>query len=419
MSDDFSRSDLIETYDNQVVNIFSKISDRKYKIMNNKFVIFDVAYFIFKTIFRTLYEYEKKHTEHYLESLEKDGFEDWSEDDLFVSCLKARFMKLVYTIINTLKVLPANTIFVRECKKESNWRNKYYDDYKKNRNGTITHCKSRYVVKGVFKNIYGSLFEKLENICKFKIIRIHEMEADDVIFMLSKYLKKNNYKSDITIISEDKDFAQLCDDRINVQSISFKDLTENMSIDTAELMLKKVLLGDKSDNIGSCIHNNNMIETHSNHYNLLKDLIESGNLDITKYRRNKKLILLSHIPQRLLWGAHDEFEKQFNLPRILRRQKIYNNFDDDIDNEALDEEIISSNPIKRYIVKPIKRNNTSINKRFVVKDIDETNENKKTINITNIVKKFMIVSNESDDSDKSDKSDKSDLEEKEEISAES
>ena len=381
MSDDLSYDDLIELYNNQVVNIFSKISDRKYKTMNNKFVIFDVAYFIFKTIFRTLYEYEKKHTEHYLESLEKDGFEDWSEDELFVSCLKARFMKLVYTIINTLKVLPSNTIFVRECKKESNWRNKYYEDYKKNRNGTITHCKSRYIVKGVFKNIYGSLFEKLENICKFKIIRMDEMEADDVIFMLSKYLKKNNYNSDITIISEDKDFAQLCDDRVNVQSISFKDLTENISICTAELMLKKVLLGDKSDNIGSCIHNNNnIVSNHSNHYNLLKELIESGNLDIEKYRRNKKLILLSHIPQRLLWNAHDEFEKQFNLPRILRRQKIYNNFDDDIDNDALDEEIISSNPIKRYTIKSIKpyspiRSNKIVNKRFIVKDINNNYEN--------------------------------------------
>ena len=263
--------------------------------------------------------------------------------------MNARFMKSMLIIIKEYKVDPSKICIIRECKKESNWRNSFYNEYKQNRNGMVTYDKNKYSVKDVFRNIYHNLFPKLEEKCGLHIIRIDKMEADDIIFMLARYLKKNNMNSNITVVSEDKDFAQFCDDMIKVVSTSFRELLDDDNITYSELMLKKVLLGDKSDNISSCIKTNINIQQQqlrsNNIHDLFKNLVESDSININKYNLNKQLILMKNIPHNLVWKAHDEFERIFNLPKIQKRMKYEiaeSESSESLDSELLDSELLDS-----------------------------------------------------------------------------
>jgi DNA polymerase-1 len=78
------------------------------------------------------------------------------------------------------------------------------------------------------------------------------MEADDAIGYITKQILK---ESKITIMSTDKDFLQLVDDRITVWSPTKKkkytpiEVHEEFGIPSHNFLMYKIIDGDKSDNI--------------------------------------------------------------------------------------------------------------------------------------------------------------------------
>lgn len=87
-----------------------------------------------------------------------------------------------------------------------------------------------------------------------KTISIDKVEADDIIAYLSDYLS-NNYNSKVFIVSNDKDYIQLVNDKITIYRPTEKEfytrdmIKNNFGVLAENFILYKTLLGDQSDKV--------------------------------------------------------------------------------------------------------------------------------------------------------------------------
>ena len=88
-----------------------------------------------------------------------------------------------------------------------------------------------------------------------KTVSINKVEADDIIAYLSQHLS-TEYGSKVFIVSNDKDFIQLVDDKITVYRPSEKEfytremIKSEFGVLAENFILYKTLLGDQSDKVG-------------------------------------------------------------------------------------------------------------------------------------------------------------------------
>jgi len=86
------------------------------------------------------------------------------------------------------------------------------------------------------------------------LISLDKVEADDIIAHLSQHLV-NTYKSDVTIVSADKDFLQLVNEHVTVYSPIVKEyytpklVREKFGLSPHNFILYKILMGDNSDKV--------------------------------------------------------------------------------------------------------------------------------------------------------------------------
>ncbi len=86
------------------------------------------------------------------------------------------------------------------------------------------------------------------------LISLDKVEADDIIAHLSQHLV-NKYKSDVTIVSADKDFLQLVNEHVTVYSPIAKEyytpklVKEKFGLPPHNFILYKTLMGDNSDKV--------------------------------------------------------------------------------------------------------------------------------------------------------------------------
>ena len=86
------------------------------------------------------------------------------------------------------------------------------------------------------------------------LISLDKVEADDIIAHLSQYLV-HTHKSNITIVSADKDFLQLVNEHITVYSPIVKEhytpklVKEKFGLPAKNFILYKTLMGDNSDKV--------------------------------------------------------------------------------------------------------------------------------------------------------------------------
>ena len=164
------------------------------------------------------------------------------------------FLKSVGYAIKMLA--PTRTIIVFDGKGGSNRRRKLYPEYKAKRTTKI-----RLNRVNDFENIEDerhSMMMQLSRCAEYleklpvNIISVDSVEADDVMAYIAKQLLP---KSKTTIMSTDKDFLQLVDDRISVWSPTKKKLynpekvLEEYKVTSKNLLLSRIFEGDQSDNI--------------------------------------------------------------------------------------------------------------------------------------------------------------------------
>jgi len=177
-----------------------------------------------------------------------------NDDGLHVGGLVG-FLKSVRYSCDILK--PSRCIIVFDGKNGSGRRQKIYPEYKATRK--VKRRLNRNVDWGTapqdeqqsMKQQMGRLIEYLEQL-PLTLICVDGIEADDTMSYISQQLLP---KSDCILMSTDKDFLQLVDDRVKVWSPTKKKLynkksvLEEFGIPSRNMLTYRILDGDKSDNI--------------------------------------------------------------------------------------------------------------------------------------------------------------------------
>lgn len=165
----------------------------------------------------------------------------------------------IYGFINSLMSIvelmrPTRIVICFDGKNGSTLRRKIYPEYKANRKikytlnrtlGFKTPEDEERAMKEQFQRLYEYLL-----LLPITITIIDEVEADDIIAYLVKY-----FQNEKIIVSTDKDYIQLIDEKTRVYSPSKKELLtsesvlDKYSVSSENFIYYKVLMGDSSDNI--------------------------------------------------------------------------------------------------------------------------------------------------------------------------
>jgi DNA polymerase-1 len=176
-----------------------------------------------------------------------------NEDGIHVGGIVGFLRSIGYTIN---MVRPTRTIIVFDGKGGSNRRRKLFPEYKQNR-------KTKYRVNRSYdfasqedekQNMMMQLSRCVEYLdtLPVTVMSYDNIEADDTIGYLCRQVLT---ESKITVMSTDKDFLQLADDRIKIWSPTKKKMydqkmvMDEYGINSHNYIWYRVLDGDKSDNI--------------------------------------------------------------------------------------------------------------------------------------------------------------------------
>jgi 5'-3' exonuclease len=257
---------------------------------NPTFIFIDGSYYTFYRYFSLITWWKNAFPENPL----TDPF----QNETFVE----KFRK---TFVETLEKIPKNLgiskpmIFVgKDCPRETIWRMQLFADYKANRaNGQ----EDGFMGGPFFKMVYE---EKLFQAAGAKaILKYPTLEADDCIAISVKRILEMYKECNIYIITSDKDYLQLVEPRVKIFDLKYKNIAEQKSSTgnaKADLFCK-IIMGDSSDNIPSCIKKcgpKTAIKCFENP-EYFEDRLKKENA-YEAYERNKKLVDFDNIPENLV-----------------------------------------------------------------------------------------------------------------------
>ena len=208
------------------------------------------------------------------------------------------------------------------CDSGNVWRRQAFPNYKAGRKETRE--KSEHDWTMIF-DILSKVKDEIKTFLPYKVIEVESVEADDIIAVLCR---RTNEK--VLILSGDKDFIQLHNDRIkqyNPVLNKFVGQGENPSIYIREHILK----GDRSDGIPNVLSDDNVFIEGRRQRPLSKKKIEAWCNEIVptfneeeqkNYDRNKQLIDLSCVPKEL----EDKINREFDNFEVATRDKILGYF---------------------------------------------------------------------------------------------
>jgi 5'-3' exonuclease len=212
---------------------------------NPTFIFIDGSYFCFYRYHSLLTWWKNAYPE------QSDVLLDPYQNQQFVEKFKKTFVENVAKIPKSLKLDKSERPIIivgRDCKRENIWRNELFPNYKGTRaNGS----EDGFMGGPFFKMAYD---EKLFIQGGARSILKHpKLEADDCIAITVKHLLNKYPACNIYIITSDKDYLQLAQERVHLYNLAFKDLTEQKSCtgDANCDLFCKIVTGDVSDNIPS------------------------------------------------------------------------------------------------------------------------------------------------------------------------
>ena len=150
-------------------------------------------------------------------------------------------------------VRPTRVVIVFDGKGSSTNKRYIYPEYKANRGLTkITTWEVFETQQDESDAIKAQIIRLVEYLKTLPVdlISIDKIEADDVIGWITSQLDGK-----ITIMSSDRDYLQLVDDRINIYSptkkkfYDTKAVTEEYGVTPKNFLTQKILLGDSGDNV--------------------------------------------------------------------------------------------------------------------------------------------------------------------------
>ena len=242
---------------------------------------------------------------------EIDVLQNPYQNDKFVDKFKKIFIDNIKKIPKNLKLDKSiNPIIIvgKDCKREHIWRNQLFQNYKANRLQN-----DGFMGGPFFKMVYDdNLF--IEGGAQ-TILKHPKLEADDCIAISVKYLLNTYSTSNIYIITSDKDYLQLAQERVQIYDLAFKKLTEQKSStgDPKCDLFCKILTGDPSDNISSVFPRCGPKTAMKYYQNqeLFKQKLQESTTYQTSYELNSKIIDFNNIPEELAQEFLQELVQEF------------------------------------------------------------------------------------------------------------
>jgi len=281
--------------------------------LKKPYLLVDSSYVSFHRFFSTLIWYNNVHPDEEI----NDDY-DWLENQVFMKHFDDTYMKNLIKFKNMYNIPYENMIVVRDCPRETIWRMSLYPEYKANRKNTCNYKNKKYNIGNIFKHIYNSLYPQLEKQYGFKILKVENAEADDIIAVVANKIRELDKNRLIVIISNDNDYLQLVNEKTLIWSLQNKLLNTKVETTSEEILLKKILKGDDSDNIPSLVNNlsekdvNEIIKDSNKLNNWLNDNPDKKEA----YINNRKLIDFQYIPTDIKKLIIDECKDIFPIQEI-------------------------------------------------------------------------------------------------------
>ena len=260
------------------------------------FIFIDGSYFCFYRYHSLLTWWRNAFPE------DADVLKDPIQNEKFVEKFKKTFINNVEQIpkkLNLDKSIDPIIIVGKDCKRENIWRNELFPKYK----GTRANGPEDGFMGGPF---FQMVYEEqlfIQGGAK-SILKHHRLEADDCIAISVKHALVAYPECNIYIITSDKDYLQLAQERVHLFNLAFKDLTQQKSCtgDSQCDLFCKIVTGDISDNIPSVFPKcgpKTALKYFENRDLFEKRLQESETFR-QQYELNRKIIDFDYIPEELV-----------------------------------------------------------------------------------------------------------------------
>lgn len=263
-------------------------------------ILVDASYTTFHRFFATYRWMSFAHKEHF-KKYKDDNKYDWSKDELFMKTYEKQYLesikKVVKSKIKGKDFKDSIVIFCQDSPQAELWRHEYIDCYKGKRADQSEKVNLKPTFSYTYNKIIPNLVKENKNIYSLMIPKI---EGDDVIAIISKYIrrKKPNYTQ--FVVSGDQDFLQLGYPNLYFADYKKKELLNLTRQQAKDALLQKIISGDCSDNIPSIfvekISNKEKKELKENK-DKLKIYINSNKKVKKQFQTNKKIISFKYIPK--------------------------------------------------------------------------------------------------------------------------
>jgi 5'-3' exonuclease len=207
---------------------------------------------------------------------------NWLEDEIFMNKYRKLFIENIKVLTRKYKTIMQNVVFCLDCSYKEIWRNVHTNEYKATRPESLK--KKQFNSFNVFSYIKKDYLPYLQLKYGIKILYNSKCEADDVIGNFAPFLIENKFPL-VYIIANDNDYLQICNEKIimlrgniqpNNQAQPTGDETNNEKATGDKYLIKKILIGDVSDNIKACAIDINSSGTFKNiHKSYISNLIDN------------------------------------------------------------------------------------------------------------------------------------------------
>lgn len=257
------------------------------------FLLIDMSYVSFYRFFSTQIWYHKIHPES-----NYDENYDWTTNHEFITRFNQNYMTSVERFRARYGIPYENVIFCRDCPREYIWRLGVYPSYKSNRKTICRFMNRKFQVGTVFRMIYQKLIPELEARYRFHVLKVDEVEADDLVAVLTRCIHTMDVKRWVFIITNDHDYLQLAGPRTQIWSLQNRLLNERMRGDAEWELEYKIWSGDVSDSIPPCVDSSDIerLSQLIEHPEFRREFFTRHPNIHNIYKRNKTLIDFNEIP---------------------------------------------------------------------------------------------------------------------------
>ena len=293
--------------------------------MKNIFILLDAGYLNNYRFYATKIWYKNAHPDDYPED---ELNYVWSENNVFLEKYKKIYEETIINLKMKYKCDFSNMFIACDCRRHNIWRVPLFNDYKANR---IKLKKTKNVGSDLQKYSYTNLLPYVSNKLKINRLSHNNAEADDIIAIITKYIRRNDKNAKILIIANDKDYLQLVDDKekIDILNINGKSILSNSVGTNKEDLLSKIILGDPADNIKGCF--NRCGEKTSIKYakdsNLLEAAFNKQDGSKKKFDLNSLIIDFENIPKEIVDYVESIVVKIIKFKKVSENKKITSFFE--------------------------------------------------------------------------------------------